>query len=225
MIAGELAAPPVMQLIDMTRMEADEGRVAVELVPQEFHYNPLGTVHGGVSPPCWTPPPRAPCTPRCRPAVGYTSLDLNVKFLRPVTVASGTLRCEGTVLQRGRRTALAEARLTDSAGRLIAHATSTCLLFRRSPPRLTPPGGRVNARLTPPGRSLSGRRGSASGEAGRPGVPLLLEPGRGPLQVVEVARRAARGPPRRRRSARSTSNTFHWRSTGTSTSSRCWRRS
>ncbi|PSK63667.1 hypothetical protein B0E53_04397 [Micromonospora sp. MH33] len=61
--------------------------------------------------------------------VGYTSLDLNVKFLRPVTVASGTLRCEGTVLQSGRRTALAEARLTDAKGRLIAHATSSCLLF------------------------------------------------------------------------------------------------
>jgi uncharacterized protein (TIGR00369 family) len=61
--------------------------------------------------------------------VGYTSLDLNVKFLRPVTVGSGVLRCEGTVLSRGRRTALAEARMTDESGRLVAHATSTCMLF------------------------------------------------------------------------------------------------
>jgi uncharacterized protein (TIGR00369 family) len=61
--------------------------------------------------------------------VGYTSLDLTTRFLRPVTVASGTLRCEGTVLSRGRTTALAEARLTDAKGRLVAHATSACRLF------------------------------------------------------------------------------------------------
>ena len=64
-------------------------------------------------------------------AVGetYTSLDLTVKFLRPVTVGSGLLTCEGTVIQRGRRTALAQARLTDEAGRLVAHATSSCMIF------------------------------------------------------------------------------------------------
>ena len=61
--------------------------------------------------------------------VGYTSLDLNVKFLRPVTIATGRLTCRGTVLQRGRRTALAEARLTAAQGKLIAHATSSCLIF------------------------------------------------------------------------------------------------
>ena len=57
------------------------------------------------------------------------ALDLNVKFLRPVTVDSGMLRCEGTVVNRGRTTALSQAQLFDEAGRLVAHATSTCLLF------------------------------------------------------------------------------------------------
>jgi uncharacterized protein (TIGR00369 family) len=61
--------------------------------------------------------------------VGYTSLDLNVKFLRAVTVESGRLTAAGAVLQQGRRTALAEARMTDAGGRLVAHATSSCLLF------------------------------------------------------------------------------------------------
>ncbi|KXK60451.1 aromatic compound degradation protein PaaI [Micromonospora rosaria] len=129
MIAGELAAPPVVHLIDMSRMTADEGRVTVELVPQEFHYNPLGTVHGGVLSTLLDTAAACAVHTTLPAGVGYTSLDLNVKFLRPVTVASGTLRCEGTVLQRGRRTALAEARLTDADGRLIAHATSSCLLF------------------------------------------------------------------------------------------------
>ncbi|MEU7848078.1 PaaI family thioesterase [Micromonospora parva] len=129
MIAGELAAPPVMHLLDMSRMEADEGRVVVELTPQEFHYNPLGSVHGGVLSTLLDTAAGCAVHTTLPAGVGYTSLDLNVKFLRPVTVDSGTLRCEGTVLQRGRRTALAEARVTDAAGRLTAHATSTCLLL------------------------------------------------------------------------------------------------
>lgn len=129
MIAGELAAPPIMHLVDMSRMEADEGRVAVELLPQEFHYNPLGTVHGGVLSTLLDTAAACAVHTTLPAGVGYTSLDLNVKFLRPVTVDTGLLRCEGTVLQRGRRTALAEARLTDPANRLVAHATSTCLIF------------------------------------------------------------------------------------------------
>ncbi|MEV4201789.1 PaaI family thioesterase [Micromonospora globbae] len=129
MIAGELAAPPVMHLLDMSRMTADEGRVTVELVPREFHYNPLGTVHGGVISTLLDTAAGCAVHSTLPVGVGYTSLDLNVKFLRPVTVDSGTLRCEGTVLQRGRRTALAEARLTDARDRLVAHATSSCLLF------------------------------------------------------------------------------------------------
>ena len=64
--------------------------------------------------------------------VGYTSLDLSVKFLRGMAVGTGPVRCEGTLLHLGRSTALAEARLTDAAGRLCAHATSSCLVLRRA---------------------------------------------------------------------------------------------
>jgi uncharacterized protein (TIGR00369 family) len=129
MIGGELPPPPVMALLDMSRMEAYEGRIVVEMEPREFHYNPLGTVHGGVL--CTLLDTATGCAVHSTlPAgVGYTSLDLSVKFLRPVTVDSGTLRCVGTVLQRGRRTALAEGQLTDGSDRLVAHATSSCLLF------------------------------------------------------------------------------------------------
>jgi uncharacterized protein (TIGR00369 family) len=129
MIAGELAGPPVMNLLDMSRMTAEEGRVTVEMVPQEFHYNPLGTVHGGMLSTLLDTAAACAVHSTLPPGVAYTTLDLNVKFLRPVTVASGILRSEGLVLQRGRRTALAEARLTDGAGRLVAHATSSCLIF------------------------------------------------------------------------------------------------
>jgi uncharacterized protein (TIGR00369 family) len=129
MIAGELPPPPIMQLLGTDRLEADEGRVVVWMVAQEFHYNPLGTVHGGVLSTLLDTAAGCAVHSVLPAGVGYTSLDLNTKFLRPATVASGMLRCEGSVLSRGRRTALAEARLTDERGALVAHATSTCLLF------------------------------------------------------------------------------------------------
>jgi uncharacterized protein (TIGR00369 family) len=101
--------------------------------PREFHYNPLGTVHGGMLATLLDTATGCAVHTTLPAGVGYTSMDLSVKYLRPVTVESGTLRCVGTVLQRGRRTALAEARLTDGADRLVAHATSTCLLFDLPP--------------------------------------------------------------------------------------------
>jgi uncharacterized protein (TIGR00369 family) len=129
MSAGELPAPPIMSLIDLADMRAEEGSVTLELDPQEFHYNPLGTVHGGVISTLLDTAAACSVHTTLPAGVGYTSLDLNVKFLRPVTIASGRLTCAGAVLQRGRRTALAEARLTDTKGRLLAHATSSCMIF------------------------------------------------------------------------------------------------
>jgi uncharacterized protein (TIGR00369 family) len=129
MTTGELPAPPIMHTLGVDRIEAEDGRVVVALHPQEFHYNPLGTVHGGVLSTLLDTAAACAVHSTLPAGVGYTSLDLTVKFLRPVTIASGELHCTGTVLQRGRRTALAEARLTDTAGKLVAHATSTCLLF------------------------------------------------------------------------------------------------
>ncbi len=129
MVAGELPAPPVMHLLGVERMEADEGRVAVFMTAQEFHYNPLGTVHGGILATLLDTAAGCAVHSTLPAGIGYTSLDLTTKFLRPVTVASGALHCEGTVISRGRTMALAEARLTDAKGRLVAHATSSCLLF------------------------------------------------------------------------------------------------
>jgi uncharacterized protein (TIGR00369 family) len=130
MAAGQLPAPPVMNLLGVERLEVDEGRVAVAMTPREFHYNPLGTVHGGILATLLDTAAGCAVHSTLPAGIGYTSLDLVTRFLRPVTVASGVLRCEGTVLSRGRTTALAEARLTDAGGRLVAHATSSCRLFQ-----------------------------------------------------------------------------------------------
>jgi uncharacterized protein (TIGR00369 family) len=129
MIDGEIPPPPVMHMLGMEEMEAEHGRVTVHLTPQEFHYNPLGSVHGGVLATVLDTAAGCAVHSTLPPGVGYTSVDLNTKYLRPVTIDSGRLRCEGTVLSTGRRTALAEARITDASGKLVAHATSTCLLF------------------------------------------------------------------------------------------------
>jgi uncharacterized protein (TIGR00369 family) len=129
MAAGELPPPPIMSLIDIVSLEAEEGSVTVRLDPQEFHYNPLGSMHGGVYATLLDTAAACSVHTTLPAGVGYTSLDLNVKFLRPVTLATGRITCRGTVLQRGRRTALAEARLTDAQGKLLAHATSSCLIF------------------------------------------------------------------------------------------------
>ncbi len=129
MAAGELPPPPIMNLIDLSGMEVEEGSVTFYLDPQEFHYNPLGTMHGGVISTLLDSAAACSLHSTLPAGVGYTSLDLNVKFLRAVTVGSGRLSCKGSVLQKGRRTALTEARLTDTEGRLIAHATSSCMIF------------------------------------------------------------------------------------------------
>lgn len=129
MVEGAMPPPPIMATLGVTDFRPEAGRIVVEMPAAEFHYNPLGSVHGGVI--SMLLDTAAGCAVHSTLAVGetYTSLDLTVKFLRKVTVGSGLLTCEGTVIQRGRRTALAQARLTDEAGRLVAHATSSCMIF------------------------------------------------------------------------------------------------
>lgn len=129
MSAGELPAPPIFSTIGVADLEAKDGWVGLDLDPQEFHYNPLGSVHGGVISTLLDTAAACAVHTTLPAGVGYTSLDLSVKFVRPVTIATGRVRCEGTVLNRGRRIALAESRLTDAAGKLLAHATSSCLIF------------------------------------------------------------------------------------------------
>jgi uncharacterized protein (TIGR00369 family) len=127
--AGLLPAPPIMETLAVHAVEAERGRVVFALDPAEWHYNPIGSVHGGVLATLLDSAAGCAVHSTLPAGVGYTSLDLVVKFLRPVSLRSGTLRCEGVVLAAGSRTALAEARITDAAGRLLAHATSTCMIL------------------------------------------------------------------------------------------------
>ncbi|WP_263164378.1 PaaI family thioesterase [Streptomyces sp. SCSIO ZS0520] len=127
--AGRLPGPPVSATLDFTLAEVDEGRVTFTIMPGEEHYNPLGSVHGGVYATLLDSAAGCAVHSTLPPGMGYTSLDLTVKFLKRITADTGRVRAVGTVVSRGRQTALAEARLLDAEDRLLAHATSSCLLF------------------------------------------------------------------------------------------------
>ena len=126
---GQLAPPPIMATVGIERIEAQDGRVDLWLPVREFHYNPLGTVHGGILATVLDTGTGCAVHSVLPAGVGYTSLDLHTRFLRPATIDSGVLHCVGTVLSRTRRSAVAEATIKDAAGRLLAHATSSCLIF------------------------------------------------------------------------------------------------
>jgi uncharacterized protein (TIGR00369 family) len=130
MMRGELPAPPMAALMGFGFVEVDEGRVVFDCVPAEYHYNPIGAVHGGFA--CTLFDSAMGCAVHTQlPAgAGYTTIELKVNLLRPITVETGRLLCEGETIHVGGRIATAEARLRDESGRLYGHATTTCMIFR-----------------------------------------------------------------------------------------------
>jgi uncharacterized protein (TIGR00369 family) len=126
---GRLPAAPIAATLGFGLEVVEEGRVVFVLEPGEHHYNPIGSVHGGVYATLLDSAAGCAVHSTLPVGLGYTSIDLNVKFVRGMTVATGRVSCEGRVVNRGRRLALAEATLTDSTGRLLATATSSCLVF------------------------------------------------------------------------------------------------
>jgi uncharacterized protein (TIGR00369 family) len=128
---GELPAPPVADLLGFTIREVADGRVVFELEPQEKHYNPIGMVHGGVIATLLDSAMGCALHSTLPQGVGYSTMDISVRYLRPVTVQTRMLVAVGTVVHQGRRTATAEARLVDdNVGQLYATATSTLLVVR-----------------------------------------------------------------------------------------------
>ena len=130
MIRGELPPPPITALMRMTLVSADPGTVTFACEPDESHYNPIGTVHGGLAATLFDSALGCAIHSVLPAGTGYTTVDLSVKFLRPLTKDTGPVRCEANVVHVGGRIATAEAKLVDDAGRLYGHATTTCMVFR-----------------------------------------------------------------------------------------------
>jgi uncharacterized protein (TIGR00369 family) len=126
---GELPAPPISELMGFRGVEAEPGRAVFEMTPGPQHYNPIGSVHGGIALTLLDSAMGCAVHTLLEQGVGYTTLEVKTNFVRPITAETGLIRCEGSVLHRGSRVATAEGKLTDAAGRLLAHGTTTCLVF------------------------------------------------------------------------------------------------
>lgn len=129
MLAGELPPPPISALMKLWLTSVDEGVVTFGCEPDESAYNPIGLVHGGLV--CTLLDSVAGCAVQTTLPVGtgYTTLEIKVSFLRPVRAGEGELTATGRVTKPGRRAAFAEGEVRDAQGRLVATATSTCLIF------------------------------------------------------------------------------------------------
>jgi uncharacterized protein (TIGR00369 family) len=126
---GELPAPPISVLMDFRLVEAEPGRAMFEMTPGPQHYNPIGSVHGGIALTLLDSAMGCAVHTTLEQGVGYTVLEVKTNFVRPITADTGVIRCDGTVIHRGSRVATAEGRLTDADGKLLAHGTTTCLVF------------------------------------------------------------------------------------------------
>jgi uncharacterized protein (TIGR00369 family) len=127
--AGMLPRPPVMDTIGFDLLSVERGRVAFEMIPQRWHYSPLGLVHGGVLTTLADTAMGCAVHSRLPVGVGYATLEVKLNFVRPVVEETGPIRCEGEVLSLGRRSATAQARITDLDGKLHGHATTTCMIL------------------------------------------------------------------------------------------------
>ncbi|HEX6116694.1 MAG TPA: PaaI family thioesterase [Solirubrobacterales bacterium] len=129
LLRGELEPPPMAKLMGLELVEASAGRIVFESEPQERFYNPIGSVHGGYAATLLDSALGCAVHSTLEPGAGYTTLGLEVKYVRPITLDTGRVRVVGEVEHRGRRQATASARLTTVAeGKLLAHGTTTCLI-------------------------------------------------------------------------------------------------
>jgi uncharacterized protein (TIGR00369 family) len=126
---GGLPVPPIAELMGFRLVEAEPGRAVFEMEAGSEHYNPIGSVHGGVALTLLDSAMGCAVHTLLEAGVRYTTLEVKTNFVRPITVDTGTIRCEGTVLHKGSRIATAEGKLTDASGRLLAHGTTTCLIM------------------------------------------------------------------------------------------------
>jgi len=130
---GMLPPPPIARLLGFQMCEIEVGRAVFECEPDEAAYNPIGVVHGGLV--CTLADTVAACAVHTtlEAGVAYTSIDVNVSYLRPVTSESGVLRATGLVTKPGRRVAFSKAEIADAGGRIVATATSSCLVMEPKP--------------------------------------------------------------------------------------------
>ena len=128
--AGDLPRPGVSLLLGMQIDEVELGRVTFSMVPRRDMANPMGTMHGGIVATLLDTVMGCAVHSSLESGVGYTTLDLDVRYVRSAPLVGTAIRAYGNVVHVGGRTATAEGRVVDAEGHLLAHATTTCMLFR-----------------------------------------------------------------------------------------------
>lgn len=130
-VAGSAPPPPIAELLGLSLETVESGRVLFAAEPAEWMYNPIGSVHGGIAATLLDSCTGCAVHTMLEAGVGYTTTDLQVRYIRAMSDTTGRVLAEGKVVHLGRRTATAEGRLfVESSGRLIAHATSGCAILR-----------------------------------------------------------------------------------------------
>src|SRR5262249_61940648 len=129
-VAGKMPPPPIAVTMQLRPIELEEGRVVFEGTPGEEHYNPIGVVHGGYAATLLDSALGCAVHTTLEAGVGYTSLGIEAKYVRPITRDTGRVLCEANVLYRGRKQATSEASLTAAdSGKLLAHGVATCMIL------------------------------------------------------------------------------------------------
>jgi uncharacterized protein (TIGR00369 family) len=133
--SGAIPPPPIAATLGMDLVEIGEGTAVFELQPSEHLYNPIGSVHGGVM--CTMLDSAMSCAVHTLVPIGraYTTAELKVNFVRPITRDTPRVRAEAKVIHPGRQLATSEGRIVDERGRLYAHGTATCMIFDVREPR------------------------------------------------------------------------------------------
>ena len=129
LLEGKFPAPPIAQTLGFDLSEVDDGRAVFTGLPQERHYNPIGTVHGGFAMTLLDSALACAIHTTLAKGEAYTTLEIKVNLVRPLTKDTGPVRAEGRLIHRGRTLATSEGDIKDSGGKLYAHATTTCMIF------------------------------------------------------------------------------------------------
>lgn len=129
MVAGTLPGPPIASTLNFTLTTVEAGFVVFEGTPKLEFYNPLGTVHGGWAATLLDSAMACAVHSTLPSGQTYTTLEFKLNCVRPITVDTGPVRCEGRVINAGRTIATSEGKLLDAKGRILAHGTETCLIF------------------------------------------------------------------------------------------------
>ena len=119
----------IAQILGYDVVEAESGRVVITLVPTGAHLNPAGTMHGGLTATLLDSCMGLAIQSTLEKGVSQTTLEFKISLVRPITPETGLIKAEGKVLNCGRRIGTADGRVTDGNGRLLAHGTTTCLIF------------------------------------------------------------------------------------------------